>query len=200
MVNEREKREKNKIAQRARRDAMEEAKRAGEREKNAEAMRATRALLTGGEIQASQAVNTKKHMASYTALDPDQLQQKNLERVKTDKKIKLEQVENHPAISKFLKRPRMDDSSDDSSNGSIGANDASGSKKIHSSILPRNIISNSSIIITPIIKPANPSSSLTTLLTQSSPLALSTKQLLDITVDLFSKILDEFLNNFYNYF
>ena len=96
----------------------------------------------------------------------------------------MEQVETHPGLSKILKRPRIDDSSDDSSNGSIGANDASGSKKIHSSILPPNIISNSSIIITPIIKPANPSSSLTTLLSQSSPLMLSTKPPLDTSIDL----------------
>jgi hypothetical protein len=71
MVNERVKREKNKIAQRARREAMEEAKRAGEREKNTEAKRATRALLTEGEIQAAQAVDTKKHVASYAALAPE---------------------------------------------------------------------------------------------------------------------------------
>ena len=127
-------------------------------------------------------------MASYTALDPSQLQQKNLDRAVNDtirdKKMKMEQVETHPGLSKILKRPRIDDSSDDSSNGSIGANDASGSKKIHSSNLPPNIISNSSIIITPIIKPANPSSSLTTLLSQSSPLMLSTKPPLNTSVDL----------------
>jgi hypothetical protein len=44
-------------------------------------MRASRALLTENQVQASQAIDTKKHMASYTALDPYQLQQKNLDRI-----------------------------------------------------------------------------------------------------------------------
>ena len=78
MVNEREKREKNKIAHRVRRAAMEEAKRTEEREKAAEAMRATRALSSNKEIQLEhQSFNTRQHMASYIALDPTQLQQNN---------------------------------------------------------------------------------------------------------------------------
>ena len=93
MVSEKQKKINDKIAHRVRRAAMEEAKRAEEREKNAEAMRASRVLLTEKQIQDAQAVDTKKHLVIYTALDPTQLQQINSERAvaKTirEKKLKI---------------------------------------------------------------------------------------------------------------
>ncbi len=103
------------------------------------------------------------------------------DRVLSDRKVKLDQIKDHPSLSKILKRSRIVDSSDDSKNCSVGTNDLSG----------QNLISNSSILITPIIKLSNPPASLTNLLSQSSTLIISTKPPLNITVD-FPNILTSF--------
>ncbi len=103
MVSEKQKKINDKIAHREKRAATNEAKRAEEREKNAVAMRANRALLTEGEIQAVQAMNTKKHVVSYAALAPEDrelIKEKRAENKRvTEKKIKMELVEDHPALS-----------------------------------------------------------------------------------------------------
>ena len=85
MVSEKQKKINNKIANRERRAAMDEAKKAEAREKDAQARRESRELMTEEQVQASQAVNTKKHMASYTALDPEILQEKNVKRAESKK-------------------------------------------------------------------------------------------------------------------
>ena len=76
---------------------MDEAKREEDRVKHAEAMRASRALLTEEQVQASQAVNTKKHVASYAALTPEDresVKEKRAENKRvTENHIKMEQVE-----------------------------------------------------------------------------------------------------------
>ena len=103
---------------------MDEAKKAEEREKDAEAKRLSRALSINSEIQHDhKAFNARQHKASYTALDPEILQAKNLKRAESEKEryttLKMELVEDHPALSKILKRPRIDDASDDSSRAAI---------------------------------------------------------------------------------
>jgi hypothetical protein len=97
MVSKKQKKVNAKLAQRERRAAMDEAKRAKDREKNAVNMRASRSLLTESEIQAVQAVNTKKHVANYAALAPEDresVKEKRAENKRvTENHIKMEQVE-----------------------------------------------------------------------------------------------------------